>query len=71
MIDTRLLDKIVEGKSFKPSNLDTVFYIFWDKGIGFTEWCNYPIPYIMSVLSTNDYVKKLEDKEIRKANKKR
>jgi hypothetical protein len=71
MIDTKLLDKIVEGQSFKPSDLETVFYIFWDKGIGYTEWCNYPIPYIISILNTHNYVKRLEEKEMKKAHKKR
>jgi len=71
MIDTRLLDKIVEGQSFKPSDLESVFYIFWDKGIGYTEFCSFPIPYIISILNTHNYIKKLEDKEAKKASRKR
>ena len=71
MINTELLDKIVESNSFKPNNLETVYYIFWDKGMGFKDFCSYPIPYIVSILNTHNYVRELESKELKKANKKR
>lgn len=50
----------------KPSDIETVFYLFWDKGISYDEFCDLPIPYIFSVIKTLSYVRELERKEMEK-----
>ena len=59
------------NSSNKPSNLDMVYYIFWEKGISLTEFNELPIPYIMSIVSTYTYLKEEEEKAYKKANKRR
>lgn len=69
MLDFSRLDRYVE--SFKPSDYEAVLYLFWDKGIDFVRFCELPIPYILSMLNTFDYVKKEEEKAYKKAQKKK
>lgn len=56
---------------YKPNNFESVMYMFWEKGVSYKEFCDLPIPYIIGILNTFDYVKKEEEKAYRKANKKR
>jgi hypothetical protein len=64
------LNRFNEGKVSKnPTDVEMVFYLFWDKGIGFEEFCDYPIPYVMSIIKSLNYVKDLERKEFEKSKK--
>ena len=69
MIDLSRLDKYVQ--KFKPDNFESVLYLFWEKGIDFNQFCDLPIPYIIAMLNTFDYVKKEEEKAHKKAMKKK
>jgi hypothetical protein len=67
-IDLSGLDE--EFKSSKPTFIDTVYYLFWDKGISLAEFNELPTPYILSVLRTLNYVKEEEQKALRKSRRK-
>lgn len=69
MIDLSGLDKFTTR--FKPSDFESVLYLFWEKGIDYNQFSELPIPYIISMLNTFDYVKKEEEKAYKKAQKKR
>ena len=56
-----------EVKSYKPTELETIYYLFWEKGISLEEFERLPIPYILGVIKTFSYIKNLEQKEIKKA----
>lgn len=58
-------------KSDKPTNMESVLYIFWEKGIDYNQFKKLPIPYILSILKTHNWVKSEEEKAYKKANKKR
>jgi len=64
------LDDYVSPEFKKPDNMDTIYYLFWERGIGYTEFCKLPIPYILRVLKTHNWVKSEEEKAYKKANKK-
>lgn len=55
----------------KPDIIETVYYVFWDKGIGLEEFNELPIPYIIGILKCLEYKNKLEEKEMRKAKRKK
>lgn len=66
------LDKLVSKKkemSTKPNNFDFLLYLFFDKGLGYNDFIEAPLPYIFSVLKTHNHIKKLEQKSIDKAKK--
>lgn len=65
-----ILDKIVSKTKYVPDNLDTIYYLFFEKGIGFNEFNSTPIPYIVTVLNVHGYVKEQEEIAYKKANKK-
>jgi hypothetical protein len=66
-LDLSSLDE--EVRLSKPSFLDTVYYLFWEKGIPYSEFNDLPLPYIFSILRTFNYVKEEEQKAIKKARK--
>lgn len=63
------LDKFTT--KFSPTAFESVMYLFWEKGISYAEFCKLPMPYIVGVLNTFDYVKKREERAYKKANKKK
>lgn len=65
LIDLSGLDKYV--KTYKPSNFETVMYMFWDKGIDYKQFCSLPLPYIFGILKTAEYVQQEEEKAYKKA----
>ena len=69
MSDFAFLDDFVD-KSEKPTNMESVLYLFWEKGIDYNQFKQLPIPYILSVLKTHNWVKKEEEKAYKKANRK-
>lgn len=51
-----------KGKSSKPSDLEFIYYLFWERGIALNEFNELPIPYIISVVSSLSYSKEQEAK---------
>jgi len=64
------IDDFVD-KSDKPTNMQSILYLFWERGIDYNQFKQLPIPYILSVLKTHNWVKSEEEKAYKKANKKR
>lgn len=64
-------DFVDESLSKKPSAYETALYLFWEKGIGYNEFKDYPISYILTILKTHSWVKEEEKKAQRKANKRK
>lgn len=58
-------------KSPKPSDIEAIEYLFWDKGHSQREVDELPIPYIISILNTHSYYRELEEKAQKKANRKK
>jgi len=54
----------------KPSNVDMIHYLFWEKGIDYNKFKDLPIPYIFKIVKTHNWVKREEEKAHKKANKK-
>lgn len=59
----------IEDTGEKPSNIESVLYLFWDKGIDYNTFCELPIPYILSILKAHTYIKKEEEKAHERANR--
>lgn len=55
---------------YKPDFMDTMYYLFWEKGISSNEFDELPIPYIMRIMKVHNYVKEQEEKEMKKSRKK-
>jgi hypothetical protein len=72
MMDDFGLDDFVspEHKQTKPSNIDMVYYMFWEKGIDYERFKHLPIPYIFRILKAHNWVKSEEEKAYKKAKKK-
>ena len=47
------LQSLVEEN--KPTNLEAIYFLFFEQGIGFNEFKKLPLPYIMSMLKVNSY----------------
>jgi len=67
---TEFLDKLTSKSSGKPSNMDVIYYLFWEKGIDYNRFKDLPIPYILKIIKTNNWVKKEEENAYKKANRK-
>jgi len=65
-----VLDKITGKDKLKPSNIEFIYYIFWEKGIDYHAFNKLPIPYIMTILKSNNWIKAEEEKAHKKAMKK-
>ena len=65
-----VLDSIIDNKYSDPTNIEMVYYLFWEKGIDYNRFNDLPIPYIFSILKTYNWVKKEEEKAHKKASKK-
>lgn len=66
------LDSLSERfEETKPTELQSLMYLFWDKGIDYNRFCELPLPYIFGILGTHVYVKKHEEKEMKKAQRKK
>jgi hypothetical protein len=58
------------AKSDAPNDFDSLCYLFWDKGIGFSELMAMPIPYVLGIIKAHSYVKKEEEKAYKRAKRK-
>ncbi len=69
MVNFSILDDIVTDKQDKPSNLDIIYFLFWEKGIDYNQINKLPIPYIFAMLNTLNWSKKEEEKAYKKVKK--
>ena len=60
----------IEDSATKPTDIESVLYLFWDKGIDYNQFIELPIPYIISVLRAHSYVKNKEKEAIKDASRK-
>jgi len=49
-----------------PSDVEFIYYIFWEKGIDLERFNRLPIPYILEILKVYNYIKKEEEKVLKK-----
>jgi len=71
MFNLGVLDEIIPKDSRKPSNIEFMYYLFWEKGIDLNRFNELPIPYILSITKTHNWVKEEENKAYEKARKKK
>lgn len=71
MIGSNFLNKHTKVSNDKPTNLDMIYYLFWEKGIDYNAFNELPLPYIFTILKTHSYIKEEEKKEMDKAKRKR
>jgi hypothetical protein len=71
MLDLSVLDEIIPKDNTKPSNIEFIYYLFWGKGIDYNAFNNLPIPYILSITKSYNWVKKEEEIAYEKARKKK
>jgi hypothetical protein len=69
MIDLNSLETVVNNR--KPTDVEGVHYLFWDKGISLKEFNELPLPYIFGILKVHNYIQKQEEKAMKKAQRKR
>jgi hypothetical protein len=50
----------------KPNQEDLVYYLFFDKGISYSDFESAPLPYIFSIIRTHNYKCKEEEKQSKK-----
>ena len=62
------LDAAFKDVEEVPSNLELLYYMFFDKGIGLKEFNTYPIPYILGIMRTNKYIKDKEKESLKSKN---
>lgn len=48
------------------SSEEMLFYLFWDKGIGYDKVVSYPLPYLFGILRAHDKVMKEQEKAMKK-----
>ena len=60
-----------KDRSNEPTNLEFIYYLFWEKGIDLNSINQLPLPYIFSVLKAHNFVKNEEIKAHKKANRKK
>jgi hypothetical protein len=58
-------------KDNKPTYLDMVYYVFWEKGISKNEFDKLPLRYIFSIIKTHSYIKDKEEKSLKKSSKRK
>lgn len=56
------LNELATRKKLKPTWLQNVYYLFFDKGISLTEFNELPLPYIFEIINTHNYIKEQEKK---------
>jgi hypothetical protein len=63
------LDSLTSNKKFTPTNLQFIYYLFWERGMSKNELDTLPIPYIFEMVNTHLYVKEQEQKAHKRGNK--
>ena len=62
--------KNTEKTSFVPSEPQMVYHMFYEKGISMSEFTSLPIPYIIGIVATSNYVAEENEKQIKKEREK-
>jgi hypothetical protein len=57
-------------RSDQPSNMEMIYYLFWEKGIDYNRFKDLPIPYIFKILKAHNWVKQEEEKAYKKNSRK-
>ena len=65
MFDLQL--DVFEDKLKKPSNLSFIYYLFFEHGVSLERFEELPIPYILQMVNTHNYIKEKEQEEIEKS----
>ena len=65
------LEKLAINYKNKPTDLEFIYYWFWRKDMGLKEFNLLPLPYIFGIINTYTYMKQLEEKEMKKAQRKK
>jgi len=66
------LNSISKKKSFKPSDLEFAYYLLAKEfGITLDKILLYPVPYLIGLISTHNYIKEEDYKAQKAANRKR
>jgi hypothetical protein len=61
------LNNLVSKKhKFTPTNLDFIFYTFWEKGIDYNQFNELPIPYILRMIYSEKYISDKQEEEMKK-----
>ena len=60
------LSEFFEEDNKKPTNLESVYYIFWDKGISQVEFELLDLPYIFNIIKVFKYTKTEEAKAMQR-----
>jgi hypothetical protein len=64
-----LTEAFPKKKHRKPSREAMLRYTFWEKGFGYQEFCEMPIPYIFEIVNTGVWVAEQHKKEMNKKGK--
>lgn len=67
MLNFNSLNALVKEKVVKPSDMEFIYFLFYEKGIDFVRFNEQPIPYILSILNVADYRRKMEEMESKKS----
>jgi len=60
-----------EYRTTIPTTAESIYYLFWEKGIGYNQFKDLPLPYIFKIIKTHNWVKSEEEKAQKKANRKK
>jgi hypothetical protein len=71
MFGSNFLNKHSRNESKKPTQVEMIYYLFWEKGIDFNSFNDLPLPYIFKILKAFNHVKEEEKKEIEKSKRRR
>ena len=63
------LNELVDT-SDKPTDLEMIYYLFWEKGIDLNSFNKLPLPYIFSILKVHSYIKEKEKEDTDKIKRK-
>jgi len=66
MLDLSSLNQFKKGND-KPTDLEFIYYLFWEKGTSLKEFNSLPLPYIFKILKVFSYIKTEEEKAYKKS----
>ena len=62
MLGLESIGQFIEDKNdFEPSDLQAIYYMFFEEGIDINAFCKLPLPYIFSVVATRGYFNKKQE----------
>ena len=69
MMGTDVLDLASGKSSKKPTLLESTMFFFLERGVGYEEFIRLPLPYVMSMIKTHNYIESEKSKAAKKAKK--